>query len=170
MSWDRRQVLGGAAAFTAASLGGAAFSAARPYRVGVIGAGWMSKCNVFALMQVAPVEVVALCDVDSLMLEDARKRIAAFPDSITKQTRRIEVYRDYRTMLAKHQFDIVIVGTPDHWHSLQGIAAMKAGAHVYLEKPVSLDVTEGQTLVATARADKPRRPMWYAAPHLAAPH
>lgn len=155
MSWDsnRRQMLGGAAAVVAAaSMVGPVFAARRSYRVGIIGAGWMGKCNAYALMQVAPVEIVALCDVDRLMLEDAAKRIMAFPDSVTKQIQHPALYHDYRAMLAKHKFDIVIVATPDHWHALQGIAAMKAGAHVYLEKPLSVDVTEGQALVATARA------------------
>jgi predicted dehydrogenase len=153
MSWDRRQVLGGAAAAVAAAgLSGTGFAKPLPYRVGVVGCGWMGKCDAFALMQVAPVEIVALCDVDRLMLEDARKRIVAFPASVAKQTRRPELYRDYRSMLAKHKFDIVIVGTPDHWHALPAIAAMKAGAHVYLEKPISLDVAEGQAMVAAARA------------------
>jgi predicted dehydrogenase len=153
MNASRREVLGGAAATAAmAKLGGAAFAKARPYRVGVIGSGWMGKADVFALMQVAPVEVVALCDVDSVMLAEAQKMIMAFPDSVARQTRKPELYKDYRKMLAKHHFDIVIVGTPDHWHTLQGLAALTAGAHVYLEKPVTVDVNEGKALVAAARA------------------
>jgi predicted dehydrogenase len=152
MSTSRRDVLGGtAAAITAAGLGGLAFAAPRPYKVGVIGSGWMGRCNVFALMQVAPVEVTALCDVDATMLGDLKTRLAAFPDSVTRQTRAPALYRDYRTMLAKQKFDIVIVATPDHWHALPGIAAMKAGAHVYLEKPITIDVAEGQAMVAAAR-------------------
>jgi predicted dehydrogenase len=152
MSTSRREVLGGTAAVvTAASLGGLAFAAPRPYKVGVIGSGWMGRCDVLALMQVAPVEVTALCDVDSKMLDDLKTRIAAFPDSVQRQTRAPALYRDYRTMLAKQKFDIVIVATPDHWHALPGIAAMKAGAHVYLEKPITIDVAEGQAMVAAAR-------------------
>jgi len=152
MNTTRRDVLGGtAAALTAASLGGLAFAAPRPYSVGVIGSGWMGRCDVQALMQVAPVQVTALCDVDSKALDDLKTRIAALPDSVMRQTRPPQLYRDYRTMLAKQKFDIVIVATPDHWHALSGIAAMKAGAHVYLEKPVTIDVAEGQAVVAAAR-------------------
>jgi predicted dehydrogenase len=153
MKTNRREVLGGAAAvITAAQLGGAAFARARPYRVGMIGTGWMGKADIFALMQVAPVEVVALCDVDSVMLAEAQQMILAFPDSLAKQTRKPELYSDYRKMLAKHHFDIVIVGTPDHWHALTAIAAMKAGANVYLEKPITVDVNEGKAVVAAARS------------------
>lgn len=149
---NRRQVLGGTAALVATSgWGGRLFAAPKPYRVGVIGSGWMGRCNVLALMQVAPVEVVALCDVDKNALTDLAARIKSFPDSVTKQTKKAALYADYRKMLAAHKFDIVIVATPDHWHALPGIAAMKAGAHVYLEKPITVDVAEGKALVDAAR-------------------
>jgi len=151
---SRREVLGGVAAATFAASGWSAFAAPRPWRVGVIGSAWMGRCNLFALMQVAPVEVVALCDVDRLMLTDLTQRIAAFPDSMVRQTRKIQLYSDYRQMLAKHRFDIVIVATPDHWHALPAIAALKAGAHVYLEKPITVDVAEGKAILTAARAAK----------------
>jgi predicted dehydrogenase len=152
MNTSRRELLGGtAAALAAANLGGLAFAKPRPYRVGVIGCGWMGRCNILALMQVAPVEVTALCDVDTVMLNDFEKRVMAFPDSIVHPLRRPQLYRDYRKMLAKQKFDIVIVATPDHWHTLPALAAMKAGAHVYLEKPITIDVLEGRLLVEAAR-------------------
>lgn len=150
---SRRQILGGAAAAVAtAGVSGPALARRRPYRVGAIGCGWMGKVDLYALMQVAPVQIVALCDVDQHMLEDARARVMAFPDSLVTQTRQPELYHDYRKMLAGHKFDIVIIGTPDHWHALPALVAMKSGAHLYLEKPITLDVREGQALVAAARA------------------
>jgi len=150
---SRRQVLSGA---TAAILTSSwrAHAAPRPYRVGVIGSAWMGRCDLFALMQVAPVNVVALCDVDQLMLKDFSARLMAFPDSVVKQAKAPAFYSDYRTMLAQNHFDIVIVATPDHWHALPAIAAMKAGAHVYLEKPITVDVAEGKAVVAAARQYK----------------
>lgn len=152
---SRRQILGGSAALVATSgWGGHLFAAPRPYRVGVIGSAWMGRCNLFALMQVAPVELVAICDVDKHMLTDFSASAMAFPDSIVKQTRKPVVYGDYRKMLAAHQFDIVIVATPDHWHALPAIAAIKAGAHVYLEKPITVDVAEGKAIVEAARKYK----------------
>jgi predicted dehydrogenase len=60
-------------------------------------------------------------------------------------------YGDYRKMLSDNKFDIVIIGTPDHWHALQTIDALKAGAHVYVQKPISVDVMEGEAMVAAAR-------------------
>ena len=116
-------------------------------RVGVIGAGWYGKCDLFRLLQVAPAEVVSLCDVDSAMLRDAAGQVAARQAS--KKTPR--TFGDYRTMLAERDLDVVIVATPDHWHALPAIAAVEAGADVYVEKPVSVDVVEARAMVAAAR-------------------
>jgi len=117
-------------------------------RVGVIGTGWYGKCNLFRLLQVAPAaEVVSLCDADSAMLADAAAQVAARQAS-RKAPR---TYADYRKMLAERDLDLVIVGTPDHWHALPTIAAIEAGADVYVEKPISVDVVEGQAMVAAAR-------------------
>ncbi|MEI9886488.1 MAG: Gfo/Idh/MocA family oxidoreductase [Rhizomicrobium sp.] len=152
MSADRRQVMGGLAAATAATaLGGAAQAARPPWRVGVVGAGWFGKLNLFALMQVAPVTAVALCDVDPAMLKEAGDLTLARTDSVVKPTKAPALYTDYREMLAREKFDIVVVGTPDHWHTLPALAALDAGAHVYLEKPVCVDIVEGKALVAAAR-------------------
>jgi predicted dehydrogenase len=154
MTTDRRDVLkvvAGAAAAAAIADAARAQAPARPYRVGVIGAGWFGKLNLNALMQVAPVEAVALCDVDRRMLEEARALTRARADSVAPQRRAPAIYRDYRQMLAAHEFDIVIVGTPDHWHALQTIAALERGAHVYVEKPVCVDIVEGRAMVAAAR-------------------
>ena len=116
-------------------------------RVGVIGTGWYGKCNLFRLLQVTPAEVVSLCDVDSEMLRDAAGQVAARQSS--RRTPR--TYRDYRAMLAERDLDLVIVATPDHWHALPAIAAMEAGADVYVEKPISVDVVEGRAMLAAAR-------------------
>jgi predicted dehydrogenase len=117
-------------------------------RVGVIGTGWYGKCNLFRLLQVAPsAEVVSLCDVDSAMLANAAARVAERQAS--RKTPR--TYADYRKMLAERDLDLVIVATPDHWHALPTIAAIEAGADVYVEKPISVDVVEGQAMVAAAR-------------------
>src|SRR5512143_1315967 len=116
-------------------------------RVGVIGTGWYGKCSLFRLLQVAPAEVVSLCDVDSAMLADAAARVASRQAS-RKPPR---TYGDYRKMLAEGDLDVVIVATPDHWHALAAIAAMEAGADVYVEKPISVDVVEGQAMLAAAR-------------------
>ena len=143
---DRRGAL--KAIVAAAAAGAAANAGAGGLRIGVIGAGWFGALNLNALMQVAPVEHVALADVDARMLEETGRLSAARPEA--RLAGPPALYRDYREMLAAQQFDIVIVATPDHWHALAAIAAMERGAHVYLEKPVSVDVAEAFALVAAA--------------------
>ncbi len=149
-SIHRRSLLKGASAALALSAlnvsGLYAFAGkAQSYRVALIGTGWYGKSDLFRLMQVAPVQVVALCDVDSNQLNEAAKMVSVR----TKQTPKL--YSDYRKLLAEAKPDIVLIGTPDHWHALTAIAAMKSGANVYVQKPVSADVMEGEAMVAAAR-------------------
>jgi predicted dehydrogenase len=144
---NRRAFLQTGAAGLALSHAHAADDAARPQRVGLIGCGWYGKCDLFRLLQVAPVEVVALCDVDSRMLAEAADMVAARQAS----KRRPQTYSDYREMLRPRALDIVMVNTPDHWHALPMIAAVEAGADVWVQKPISVDIVEGQAMVAAAR-------------------
>jgi len=149
---NRREFLQTGAA--AAGLAGAG-SASRAFgafgreakRVGLIGCGWYGKCDLIRLLQVAPVEVVSLCDVDKKMLAAAAAMIANRQAS--KKAPRI--YADYREMLKEKDVEIVLIATPDHWHALPMIAAVEAGADVYVQKPLSVDVTEGQAMLAAAR-------------------
>ena len=117
-------------------------------RVGVIGTGWYGKADLFRLIQVEPnLEVVSLCDVDKQMLAEAGEMVSQRQPS--KKVPRL--YHDYRTMLGEKDLDLVLVGTPDHWHALPMIAAVEAGADVYVQKPISIDVREGQAMVDAAR-------------------
>jgi predicted dehydrogenase len=63
-------------------------------------------------------------------------------------------YSDYREMLKEKDLDIVLIATPDHWHALPMIAAVEAGADIYVQKPISVDVIEGQAMLAAARKHK----------------
>ena len=116
-------------------------------RVGLIGSGWYGKTDLFRLLQIAPVEVVSLCDADTRMLDDAADQVAGRQAS----KKRPRTYRDYRQMLGERDLDIVLIATPDHWHALPMIDAVKAGVDVYVQKPVSIDVVEGQAMLAAAR-------------------
>lgn len=121
--------------------------APKKWKVGLIGTGWYGKSDLFRLIQVANVEVVSLCDVDQKQLEEA----AILVSLRQKSGKRPKLYRDYRKMLAEKNLDIVLIGSPDHWHALQAIEAMESGAHLYLQKPISLDVMEGEAILDTAR-------------------
>src|SRR3954447_17880171 len=116
-------------------------------RVGLIGSGWYGKVDLLRLIQVAPVEVVSLCDVDQRMLTEAADIVAE--RQISKKKPR--TYSDYREMLKEKDLDLVLIATPDHWHALPMIAAAQAGLDVYVQKPISVDVAEGQAMVAAAR-------------------
>lgn len=119
----------------------------KPIRVGLIGTGWYGKSDLFRLIQVANIDVVSLCDVDSRLLSEAANLVS----QRQKSGKKPRMYADYRQMLAEKDLDIVLIGTPDHWHALQTIEALKAGAHVYVQKPISVDVMEGEAMVAAAR-------------------
>ncbi len=116
-------------------------------RVGLIGTGWYGKSDLFRLIQVAPVEVVSLCDPDQKLLAEAAQLVS----QRQKSGKVPRTYGDYREMLKEKDLDLVLIGTPDHWHALQTIAAIEAGADVYVQKPISVDVAEGEAMLAAAR-------------------
>jgi len=150
---DRRQFLRAAAAGAVlSSVGGYAplFAEPKPRRVALIGSGWYGKSALLRLLQIEPAEVVALCDVDSKMVAEAAEIVAGRQAS----GRTPRTYGDFRKMLKEEELDIVHVATPDHWHALAMIAAVKAGADVYVEKPISTDIVEGQSMLAAARKYK----------------
>jgi predicted dehydrogenase len=144
---NRRRFLQAAAG---AGLASVAYADDKPRRVGMIGCGWYGKIDVLRLVQVAPVEIVSLCDVDSKMLSDAADIIASRQAS----KKRPRLFKDYREMLKEKDLDIVEISTPDHWHALAAIAAMQAGADLYCQKPISVDIVEGQAMLAAARKYK----------------
>ena len=142
---NRREFLhaGAATAGLALSPAGyhvAASTAAETKRVGLIGTGWYGKADLLRLIQVAPVEVVSLCDVDKKMLAAAAEIVATRQAS--KKTPR--TFADYREMLKQKDLDIVLIATPDHWHALPMIAACEAGLDIYVQKPISVDIVEGR--------------------------
>lgn len=117
----------------------------RPYSTALIGSGWWGQNILREAIAVGASNVVALCDVDQNQLSKAVNAV----DELTGK--RPKSYTDYRELLATEKPEIVIVATPDHWHALPCIAALEAGAHVYIEKPISHTVDEGKAMLAAAR-------------------
>jgi predicted dehydrogenase len=149
---DRRDFIkSGAAALAFSSLPAYAEQLADTRkRVGLIGSGWYGKADLLRMIQVAPVDVVSLCDVD-------RRMVAAAADLVaTRQAskKRPRTYSDYREMLKARDLDIVLIDTPDHWHALPMIEAVKSGLDVWVQKPISVDIVEGQAMLAAARKYK----------------
>jgi predicted dehydrogenase len=118
----------------------------KKYSTALIGAGWWGGNILRAALASGESKFVALADVDE---NQAKTALAAFAKLTSDQPR---VYRDYRELLAREKPEIAIVATPDHWHPLCTIEAVKQGAHVYVEKPISHTIDEGKAMVRAARA------------------
>jgi predicted dehydrogenase len=115
------------------------------YRTALIGSGWWGMNILGEAMRAGRSNVVGLCDVDTRQLHPAAAKVTQMSGDQPK------LYRDYRELLEREKPEVVIVGTPDHWHPLQTIAAVEAGAHVYVEKPVGHTIEEGRAMVNAAR-------------------
>lgn len=133
------------AAVTLFSPYGIAAPRAAKYRTALIGTGWWGMNILRAAMAAGQSKVVAMCDVDENQIGKAAAEVEKLSGDTPKK------YRDFRELLATEKPEIVIVATPDHWHPLICIAAVQAGAHVYVEKPVSHTINEGKAMVAAAR-------------------
>ncbi|HEY3129398.1 MAG TPA: Gfo/Idh/MocA family oxidoreductase [Acidobacteriota bacterium] len=115
------------------------------YRTALLGSGWWGMNILHEAMASGECKVVAMCDVDQNQLDPAAANVEKLSGDQPK------AYKDFRELLAKEKPEIVIVATPDHWHPLATIAAVKSGAHVYVEKPISHTVREGRAMVKAAR-------------------
>jgi predicted dehydrogenase len=113
-------------------------------RVATIGVNGMGWSNTMAALTVKNLEVVALCDIDNSVLQKRKAELLIKQPNITQ----VDTYSDYRKILDRKDIDIVIVGTPDHWHALQMINACSAGKHVYVEKPAGNSIGECNAMVA----------------------
>ncbi len=136
MLLSRRRFLA-QSAVAAAVLSGGSFAAEskndRP-RVGCVGVGGRGSGISRQAAQFG--DIVAVCDADLTRAEAAKAAFA--PDAA--------VYQDYRRLLDRNDVDVVINGTPDHWHTAINVAACRAGKDVYTEKPVTLTIDEGKVL------------------------
>jgi predicted dehydrogenase len=147
--FTRRQFLQTSAALGAAGLTPALLrSAARKpsanerLHVGVIGVAGQGGSDM-GQVAAAGAEIVALCDVDENRTGPARKQ---FP--------RARYYADFRKMIDAKGLDAVVIGTPDHTHAVATMRALKAGLHVFCEKPLTHTVHEARTVAETAAKQK----------------
>jgi predicted dehydrogenase len=112
--------------------------------VGVIGVNGMGWSDTTAAMKIPGVNLVAICDIDKSVIQNRLNELTKKNIDIS----RIKIYSDYRKLLEQKDIDIVIIGTPDHWHALMMIEAVQAGKDVYVEKPVGNSIIECRTMVA----------------------
>jgi predicted dehydrogenase len=91
--------------------------------------------------------IVAVCDLDAKRVQEARDLVNGRYAKVTgKPYDGVTTYADYRELLANPDVDAVVISTPDHWHAIIAIAAVRAGKDVYLQKPASLTIAEGRAL------------------------
>ncbi|WDF70800.1 Gfo/Idh/MocA family oxidoreductase [Sphingobacterium oryzagri] len=109
-------------------------------RVGAIGVKGMGWNNLQALLKIDGVTCTALCDIDDRVLVQRKQELQ-------EKNISVELFNDYNDLLSSNLVDVVMIATPDHWHCLQAIAAMKAGKDVYVEKPLANSITECDALV-----------------------
>ncbi len=105
-------------------------------QVGLIGARSQGYSDLASFMKNPEVECVAISDIDQSFLTSRSNDIVKL--GFTKP----QVYNDYHKMLENKDLDVVIVGTPDHWHCLQFVDSLEAGKHVYVEKPLGNSIAE----------------------------
>jgi predicted dehydrogenase len=141
MSLTRREFIAAGAA--APFILGARYP--RKYRTALIGSGWWGKNILKEAIEAGQSKVVALCDVDANAAEVAADQVKDLNGDAPK------TYGDFRELLDKEKPEIVIIATPDHWHALITIAALKAGAHVFVEKPTGHTVAESRAMLNAAK-------------------
>ncbi len=119
-------------------------SANEKINVGVIGINGMGWSDLTSFIKIPEVNVVGLCDVDDNVLNYRKYELA-------KNGIQTKTYPDYRKMLENKDIDVIIIGTPDHWHCLQMVEACDAGKDVYVEKPVGNSIEECNAMVAAQK-------------------
>lgn len=125
--------------------------------LGFIGTGRQATyANIPGFLHQPDAQVVAVCDVDSWRLSKAREQVnshyAQQKDSGNFQG--CATFPDWRDLIARQDIDAVMISTPDHWHMIQAIAALKAGKDVSCEKPLTRNVAEGRRLVEIVKANR----------------
>jgi predicted dehydrogenase len=147
----RRELLSGAGALGAALLGreraqaqtagGTKAAASDRIRVGAIGVGAFGTVDLKDFLANDDVQVVAVCDVSRENLEKA----------VALTGGKARAHTDYRRVLDDKEVDAVVIATPEQWHAIMGIDACDAGKDVYVEKPCSHHIRDGQLMVEMAR-------------------
>ncbi|MDY7395484.1 Gfo/Idh/MocA family oxidoreductase [Aureibaculum sp. 2210JD6-5] len=124
-------------------------TANKKINIGQIGCGRIARDHDMpGVMQYDNARLIAVCDVDSKRMEDAKKLVQTYYSKKTGSDKAVDVkmYGDYKEMLKDKDIDAVVISTPDHWHSQPAIEAALAGKDVYLQKPTSLTLHEGRVL------------------------
>ncbi len=119
--------------------------------MGFIGLGQQAMYLLNGFMSMDDVRVVAGCDVYDIKRDRFVDRVTKYYKEKGEKKVKVDVYEDYQDVLARPDIDAVVIAVPDHQHAIIAIAACKAGKDIYLEKPLTLTIYEGQQLVKAVR-------------------
>ena len=114
-------------------------------RIAVVGVHGRGMSHVGAFLGKNNCEIVAVCDCDEGVIKNAMKTIQ------TGQGEAPRFVQDFRKLLDDKSIDVISIATPNHWHALMAVWAMRAGKHVYVEKPATHNVREGALMLQAAR-------------------
>jgi len=159
---SRRSFLKGAAAVGAAFavpmiVPASVFGADAPSNritLGFIGTGRQATyANIPGFLHQPDAQAVAVCDVDSWRMERARKQVEDFyaTQSPSGSYKGCATFRDWRGLIARKDIDAVMISSPDHWHVIIALAALKAGKDVSCEKPLTRNIAEGRLMADTVK-------------------
>ena len=140
----RRFFVGAAAALSATQVWGANDR----INVAIVGLGGRGSAHLGIYSRLAEAKVVGLCDVNQAAREKSQATLLKNTGDKAKE------YEDMREVFADKSVDAVSIATPNHWHALAAIWAMKAGKDVYGEKPACYNIYEGQKMIETLKATK----------------
>ncbi|HSI78410.1 MAG TPA: Gfo/Idh/MocA family oxidoreductase [Lunatimonas sp.] len=121
-------------------------------RLGFIGLGRQNNGLMNSFITLPDIEVVAGCDVYDVKRERFKRKADEHYKSQGKSVK-VDVYENYHDLLARKDIDAVVIATPDHWHALMAVDACKVNKDIYLEKPLTFTIKEGQELVKAVRAN-----------------
>lgn len=125
-------------------------AAPKMINVGFIGVGQQAMYLLDGFLQLPDVNVVACADVYDVKRQRFERRVKKAYDKLGRKTT-VKTYEDFQEILARPDVDAVVIATPDHAHAYMAIAACRAGKDVYLEKPLTFTIKEGQELVKAVR-------------------
>jgi predicted dehydrogenase len=121
-------------------------------RLGFIGLGQQAMYLLDGYIGMPDVKVVAGCDVYGIKRERFLKRVNEYYANDVNEVI-VDVYENYTDLISRDDIDAVVIATPDHWHAFIAIQACNAKKDVYLEKPLTFTIKEGQELVKAVRAN-----------------